>query len=474
MSKNLFQDMKPIRRTTSNNIVPFTLHKKSIFEDIKKEVKLTEEKEELKQEQEQEETREVTKKETKIEPREESIRKYEAINRKILSEMNGDDNKRKGSRYGLWFVAVIALVFFVFAVSSLFTKARVVVNPKIQDMVLNQTFSAVKDSNISRVLSFNLISLSGEEEKIVNTGEEKDYSQKAKGTIMLYNNFSDTSQKLVIDTRLEGSNGKIYKTEKAVIIPGIKDNKPGSIEIDIYANEPGEDYNTSPIDFKILGFKGSAKYEKFYGRSKGDISGGLVGKLRLVGEEDKAKAIEELNMTLQDKLFKKATIELPEGYILFKDAVIFKIDDESGGVASALNQDEVSVKIKGTLYGFLFEEKNLTNKIVETIIPKYDGSEVYIPKIKDFVIAISKEGTLFSFADIKNINFNLSGVSQIVWNTDEDKLKSVLVDKPKKDFEHILSQYPNIDFASLVLRPIWRRDMPSDMKDIKIIVNYPE
>ena len=187
------------------------------------------------------------------------------------------------------------------------------INPKVQDFTLNQTFSAVKDSSTSGVLSFNFISLSGEEEKIVNTEEEKDYSQKAKGTIVLYNNFNTTLQNLAIDTRLEGSNGKIYKTEKVVTIPGIKDSKPGSVEVGIYANEPGEAYNTSPIDFKILGFKGSAKYEKFYGRSKGDISGGLVGKLRLVGEEDKAKAIEELKVTLQDKLFKKATIELPEG-----------------------------------------------------------------------------------------------------------------------------------------------------------------
>jgi len=86
--------------------------------------------------------------------------------------------------------------------------------------------------------------------------------------------------------------------------------------------------------------------------------------------------------------------------------VIFKIDDESGGVAGASNQDEVSVKIKGTLYGFLFEEKNLTKKIVETIIPKYDGSEVYIPNIKDFTISLSTGSTIFSFSDIKNINFN--------------------------------------------------------------------
>lgn len=430
MPRNILQDIKPIRRTTrSVNTVVLT--------DTPKEQKEKPE-------------------EFKLEAREEVRKKYE------------------GSRYGLWFVAIVALVFLIFAVSSLFAKARVTINPKVQDFTLNQTLSAVKDANSSGVLSFNLISLSGEEEKIVSTGEEKEYSQKAKGTIVLYNNFSTTPQKLAIDTRLEGSNGKIYKTETVIIVPGTKDGKPGSVEVGIYANEPGEASNTSPIDFKILGFKGSPKYEKFYGRSKGDISGGLVGKLRLVGEEDKAKAVEELKVVLQDKLFKKALGELPEGYILFKDAVVFRVDDENAGTLPTTGQDEIPVKIKGTLYGFLFEEKNLTKKIVETIIPKYDGSEVYIPNIKDFTVTLVTGGAVFNFSDIKNINFGLSGSSRIVWYSDEEKLKSALVDKPKKDFQHIMSEYPNIDSADLVVRPVWKRDIPSDPKDIKIIVNSPE
>lgn len=470
MPKNLLQDIKPIRRTT-RRIDPASSLSSQSKKQSPKEQKPSEEKELIeKNDQSKEEEKEI-----KItESREDARKEYEAINRKILSQKYDKNNGSSGSRYTLWLVAIVALVFLIFSISSLFSKARITINPKIQDFTLNQSFEATKDANSSGALSFNIISLSGEEEKLVPTGEEKEYTQKAKGTVVLYNNFSSASQKLAIDTRLEGSNGKMYKTSSVVTIPGIKDGKPGSVEVEIYANEPGDTYNSSPIDFKILGFKGTPKYEKIYGRSKGDITGGLVGKLRLVGDEDKAKAVQELKVALQEKLFKKASGELPEGYLLFKDAVVFRVDDENMTTSAVANQNEVPVKIKGTLYGFLFEETNLTKGIVETIIPKYDGSEVYIPNLKDFNIVLASTGTIFNFSEVKNINFSLSGSSKIVWYSDEDKLKSALAGKSKKDFKSILSQYPNIDSADLVVRPVWKRDIPEDLKDIKIIINSPK
>src|SRR6185436_19331087 len=106
-----------------------------------------------------------------------------------------------------------------------------------------------------------------------------------------YNNYSTASQNLDIDTRLEGSNGKIYKTKTKIVIPGMKDGKTGSVEVKVYASVAGPEYNSAPLDFKIFGFKGTPKYSKFYGRSKGALSGGAKGKAPALSaeEEDKLK-----------------------------------------------------------------------------------------------------------------------------------------------------------------------------------------
>ena len=374
-------------------------------------------------------------------------------------------------RYTLWFVALIAVVFFLFALSYLFSKAEVTVDPKIKDIVLNENLSASKDSNTGG-LPFDLVVIPGEETKTVAAIEEKEISQKAKGTVLIYNAFSSVSQALNIDTRLEGSNGKIYKTETRTIVPGMaKNGTPGSVEVKIYGAEAGEEYNSAPLDFKIFGFKGTSKYSKFYARSKGEITSGFKGKTHIVSLVDKENAVTELKNILKEKLLKKATDQIPSGFVLFKKAIFLDIDDGENIELLSPN-DTLPIKLKGTLYGILFEEKQLTKKIAQDTIEEYDGSEVYISNVKDLIF--SPPAKEISFKDIKTLNFNLSGTAKIVWKLDVDKLATDLLSKSRKEFYQILSQYPNINSANLTLSPIWKRSIPDKIKDIKILVNYPK
>lgn len=375
-----------------------------------------------------------------------------------------------GPKYGLWFVAIISIVFFIFALSFLFAKAEVTVNPKVENPTLNENLSAIKDSS-SDGLSFDLVVISGEESKNIAGGEEKEISLNSQGTVVLYNAFSSLPQNLSINTKLEGSNGKIYKTVTAITVPGMNEDAiPGQVETEIYGAEAGEAYNSAPLDFKVLGFKGTPKYSKFYGRSKGEITGGFKGRSPVLSDIEKENAFSELKTTLQEKLLKKAAGQIPDGFILFKDAVFLNVDEQS--VAFVSEGNELPVKIKGTLYGFLFNEQKLTKKITEDSVANYDESDVYIPNIKDLIFSLPDSG--ISFSDVQNINFNLSGPAKIIWRFDNAKLSAELLGKAKKDFNQILSQYPNIESANLVLSPFWVRTLPSKTKDIKIIVNYPK
>jgi hypothetical protein len=382
--------------------------------------------------------------------------------------LTGVDNVGR-SRYGLWVVAGVAVIFLFFAVSFMFSKALITINPKISDIPYNQNLQAVKDTD-EDTLSFDLVVLSGEEKKTLRGGEVTDLAVKARGTVVIYNNFNTVPQKLAIDTRLEGSNGKIYKTEKALTVPGMKGATPGSIEVNIYGSEAGEAYNSGPLDFTILGFKGTSKYTKFYARSKGDITGGFVGKGSMVSEGSKTNAINELTEILKSKLSKKATEQIPPGFILFPDASFLSVDSEEVGKTEAGSTD-VPITIKGTLYGFLFNEEELAKKIVSTAVANGDGSEVFISNIRDLTFALLRRDS--SSAGVANINFSLTGTPKVVWKFDADALAAELVDKKKSDFSQILSQYPNIDSADLILRPFWKRSFPSELKNISVTVKYP-
>jgi hypothetical protein len=131
------------------------------------------------------------------------------------------------------------------------------------------------------------------------------------------------------------------------------------------------------------------------------------------------------------------------------------------------------MSIKGTLYGIIFNEHDLTKKIAADNIQKYDGSEVYISNIKDLNFSLADQNNT-TLGSVQNINFNLSGPAKIVWKLDQNKFIADLLGKSKNDFSKILSQYPNINSATLTVTPAWKISIPDKMKDIKITVNYPQ
>jgi len=387
-----------------------------------------------------------------------------------VSDVGRGGHKSDGprSKHTLWFVALASVISFIFAVSLVFSGAKVMVNPKIKDITLNENFSANKDS--ANGLPFELVAIPGEERKKIAGGEERDVAEAAEGSVLIYNAFSSTEQRLDVDTRLEGSNGKIYKTKAKIIVPGMKDSTPGSVEVEIYAVEAGEEYNSEPLDFKIFGFKGTPKYEKFYARSKGEITGGFTGKALLVSDADKVAAIDELRGELKTKLFKRALDQIPQGFVLFEDAFYLNITDE---MMDTSGQDGVvPIVVKGTLHGLLFNEDKLTQEITKKAVPGDNLSKIYLLNIKSLAFFMVDKSVLAT--DIKNIDFNLSGSTQAVWKVEEDKLVSDLSGKKKKDFNQILSTYQNIESADLTVRPFWKMSFPEKANKISVIVNYPK
>ncbi len=374
------------------------------------------------------------------------------------------------SKYGLWVVALVSVGFLLFALSFLFTKAKVVVVPKSFDENLSLNLSATKDSADPTALSYDLVVLEGIEEKSVAAGTEEDVRVPATGRVVIYNAFSTAPQLLAIETRLEGSNGKIYKTDTKLTVPGMKGSSPGSIEVGVYAAEAGPDYNSEPLDFKIFGFKGTPKYTKFYARGKGEISGGFIGKRTVVAPADRDRAVAELRIGLQSKLYKKAADQLPAGFILFKGATVLDVP-ESGISAEPDASGGTTLSIRGTLSGVLFDEKKLAKKIAENTVPKYNQEDVFIPNFG--LLDFSLTGLVGALAEANNVVFNLTGPAKIVYGLDQKKIAEDLAGKAKKEYNAILSTYPVVS-AELVLRPFWKTSFPEKPEDIEIKVNYPQ
>jgi hypothetical protein len=113
------------------------------------------------------------------------------------------------------------------------------------------------------------------------TGKSGASNQKARGTAVIYNEFSSEPQSLVATTRLETPDGKLFRLVEGVTVPGMTDvsgkKEPGAIEADVIADQVGAEYNIEPTTFTIPGFKGGPKYAKFSAKSMKSMSGGGGG-----------------------------------------------------------------------------------------------------------------------------------------------------------------------------------------------------
>lgn len=340
--------------------------------------------------------------------------------------------------------------------------------PKQDTASVSGEFVAKKHAGTGE-LQYEIMTISREGSKeVVATGESY-VEEKASGLITIYNNHSDKDQELIATTRFETPDGKIFRIPEGVVVPGQKtvngEVVPGSIEVKVYADVPGPEYNIAATRFTIPGFKGSDRYEKFYAESKEAFVGGFKGQMKTVSESDKQAAQAEIQNQLKEELFKDVFSQKPEGFTLFEDGIFASYEplpNESGA------DGKVFLKVKGTVKAIIFNNEKLSGYIARQVLPEYDGKSVKIKGLENFTFALTnkEEISLNPEADLK---FNLSGEAHFVWSFDKDTLATDFVGKSKREIDAVLASYPGIEKAEVVIRPFWRRSFPDTLSEIQIL-----
>ncbi|MFM7088718.1 MAG: hypothetical protein ACKOW9_04280 [Candidatus Paceibacterota bacterium] len=372
-----------------------------------------------------------------------------------------------GSQKTLWFIALVSILVLFLALSTNFSSAKVVVTPKRQNFTIDELLNAERGSKTSTAISFELVSMEGSESTTIKGSAMKELKVPARGQVVIYNTFSSAPQKLSIDTRLEGSNGKIYKTDKEIIVPGMVGTTPGSVRVGIYGYEPGESYNATPLDFKVFGFRGTAKYNKFYARSEGEIIGGLTGNFYAVPEAEKFQVESQLHQTLEAKLRNKIIEQVPAEYVLFKDALVYK--PLTSNVSTAQKEEVAPVSVNGSVYGFFFKRQDIVAYLAKFAIKDYNGAPVFVPGLENLVFTFGNKENLNP--GISNFNFKLNGSLDVVYQLDTLEIAKQLMGREKSEFKNILAENTRIDSAELVLRPMWQNSLPEKLSRIKVTIN---
>jgi hypothetical protein len=363
--------------------------------------------------------------------------------------------------FGLGLVAVIAVLVLVFSSAG---GAHIKIHPRQERVAIDAIYSA-KKTPAQNELAFEVVTIDTEASQPVKASGEEDVSRKASGTVVIYNNYSADNQTLIINTRLETADGLIYRIPSAIVVPGYKvvsgKNVPGSIELKVTADQPGEKYNIASGDFTIPGFKGDPRFEKFSAKSKGPFTGGFVGKEKKIADADLLTAKQTLHTKLDEELKQQIRAQLPPNFILYEDGSTISYESRATKTVDASNAEVVE---KGTLNAVVFDRQQLVRTIALSKGATDNPSFVGIENLS-FEMLSKASTTLPSAAEI---TFKLVGEGTIVWGYNAGSIKQDLAGKNKTELVNILSKYPNIEKAEAILKPFWTRSFPADIAKITI------
>ncbi|PIT91412.1 hypothetical protein COU17_00270 [Candidatus Kaiserbacteria bacterium CG10_big_fil_rev_8_21_14_0_10_49_17] len=382
---------------------------------------------------------------------------------RVAADSANGHSARK-SRWGLWLVALISVAALALGLSYVFSGAKIVVTPKERSSFVEGTFRAYKNPGFEE-LGYEIATITQEESVTVEATGEEEVENKASGFIVIYNDYSKTPQRLIKNTRFESPDGRIYRIEESVTVPGQKTENgavvPGSIEVEVFADEPGEEYNTGLTDFTIPGLKGDDRYDHFYARSKTPITGGFVGVQAVVDESVKEAKTAELKEALESALLSSIVNQIPDGFVLVSGATMIEYS-ETRAVADG---DGARLIQSGTLYAVLFPEGEFASFLARNTIAEFKSDDSVSADVSALSLTVA-DGAKPWEAD--EFAFSLSGNTTLTWLFDTDQLLRDLAGKAKGALPTILSGYPSIEKAEVILRPFWRGTFPDDPSDITL------
>lgn len=377
----------------------------------------------------------------------------------------------------LWILAIVAVAATAFLVANYFSSATVEITPLTYQGHISSDFVATKElvatPDAGDQLAFQFVNLTEEKSMTVPATIEQRIEKKASGRVIIYNSYSKDAQRLIKNTRLESSDKKIFRIDQSVVVPGAKIvagkvNQPGAVEVLIYADVAGKEYNIGLGDFTIPGFKGDPRYTKFSARSKADspIDGGYSGTVKVPTDTDVQKAQSELKEGLKLTAIEKARALIPTGMMFFPGSTVIKFEEAPQDYATG---DTAKVVVRATVSIFFFDTTAFMKKIAAASLTDYKGAPVMLPNLNAISFGFLEPVNNVVLKDLTQIRFHISGDPVFVGIIDTQKLQNMLAGKEKKDFAKIIIGEHNVGKAETTIRPMWRTTFP--LNPAKITIN---
>ncbi|MBY0539055.1 hypothetical protein K2P56_01285 [Patescibacteria group bacterium] len=357
--------------------------------------------------------------------------------------------------------ALILVAAALAAVSVFFHRADVVVTPHRYTATVDSTFET---SSENPLLPHKKVTSEDTKTKSVPATGTKDVENRASGTITVYNAFSTKSERLITNTRFETPEGKIYRVHTPIVVPGYTMKAgikvPGSLDVTVYASEPGETYNIGLSDFKLPGLKDPKQAELIYAKSKTPMSGGFVGKQAVVEPSLRAQTVSELKAELDRALRDKLQQNAPADYLIFADtiSVVYAEGTDTAEGSNAI------VRVSGTASAPAFPQAAFAQALA-TAGAVTANTPLMVENPASLTVKVT---TPDSVGTDSPFSITVSGSASLVAMIPTEQLANDLLGKSKNTVNEVLAQYPGIADLLVKVYPFWRVQIPMDAKNVKV------
>ncbi len=365
--------------------------------------------------------------------------------------------------------ALLLIIIGGSLLTFVFNSATVTIVPKHEDLTdFRKTISFAPASlDTEATVLYTLATTTLSKQKTLPLTDIKKVEAKASGKIIIYNNYSLEPQRLIKNTRFESTAGKIYRINQSITVPGKSGSTPGSLEVTVYADSNGPEYNSSPTDFTVPGFKGSPQYTTFYARSNGAMTGGASGNATSASLSDINAAKDELALELAQEIKEKLSHEKMEGYIGLYSAIDISYEDNE----QALLQGSTGIyQVTATGYLMFAQGSQLAQSVAQSV-RDYKGVPVRLDDTDKLSYTRKDSDRLFQ---VEAIDLLTEGSPRVVFVTDEAALKSLVAGKKRSEFTSLMKAFDSIVGAEISFSPLWLSTFPNDVAKIKIVESLPK
>ncbi len=362
---------------------------------------------------------------------------------------------KKSKKWLFGGLTVLAIVVFVFVMMTIFSSAKVSVTAKSQPINISMKIEAGPEmSGVSRV-PYEIIKITKTKSVSVEATEEEMLERKASGKITIYNNFSNDPQRLITRTRFESPEGLIYRIPESVVVPGKTASGPGTIEVEVFADEPGEKYNINKADFTIPGFKNdSARYKTFYAKSSVGMAGGFVGRVKKIDNTTRETTLKTIDTELQAEIQKELSLQTPANLVMLQNAIFF----ESKELSQKDSGDTATLTKEATGYALMLNKDRLSKVITEKYLSTSSPWQDIESMIEDF--SSVKTAGLNSTPNGEAMSLGLQGEAIAKAKVDINLLSESLAGAKRSSISSIVDQFVGIESVKASIRPAWKRSFP--------------